>query len=61
METISQTTAAQNTDLFEQQPKGLPGTLNVLTILMQRKSNPSEILISSLRLIASFYEANLQV
>lgn len=33
METINQTTPMHNNDLFEQQRKGLPGMLNVLTIL----------------------------
>jgi hypothetical protein len=33
MDTINQTTPMQSNDLFEPQRKGLPGTLNVLTIL----------------------------
>lgn len=33
METINQTTPLQNNDIFEPQRKGLPGMLNVLTIL----------------------------
>ena len=33
METINQTTPLHNNDLFEPQRKGLPGMLNVLTIL----------------------------
>lgn len=33
METINQTTPLQSNDLFEPQSKGLPGMLNVLTIL----------------------------
>jgi hypothetical protein len=33
METINQTTHKQDTDLFDQHPKGLPSTLNTLTIL----------------------------
>jgi hypothetical protein len=33
MDTINQTTPLQSNDLFEPQRRGLPGTLNVLTIL----------------------------
>jgi hypothetical protein len=33
MDTMNQTTNVHGNDLFDQQPKGLPGMLNVLTIL----------------------------